>query len=258
MTFGVSRDQGAFEWAGTNLNAIFAQRSNIFRLRVWRMLFDIIRFNLQAPNTLIYEDESILDPTSTSASQKVPSRSHESIGDYIKRGSYSDEFRDNYLIPMTAAVWSTDPDKCALDFPAVTLIRFMWNHHLLSTFSARPPWKTIGEGSNLYIKAVLKEYPEAKIHLSTPIETLVVKPDGKILLELGGKGVEEFDHVILATHGDQAMKIMELAATPEERAILSEFKTTRNEAVLHSDINVSYIFVSLKAFECTNNITAYA
>ena len=242
MTFGVSRDMGSFEWAGTNLSSVFAQRANLLRPRFWRMLLDIIRFNLQAPNMLIDEEESEVDSTMGPPPKTLPKTNHESIGEYLQRGGYSDEFRDNYLIPMTAAVWSTDPDKAALKFPAITLIRFMWNHHLLSTVSARPPWKTIKEGSKLYIDAVLKSHPEAEVHLSSRVDTLAVKPDGKILLQFKNgqtEDVQEFDHVLLATHGDQAMKIMDLAATEEERDILSTFRTTKNTAILHSDISVS-------------------
>ena len=244
MTFGVSRDQGAFEWAGTNLSSVFAQRSNILSLGIWRMLLDIVRFNLQAPNLLVNEEESEVEPTTPMPPTKLPKRNHESIGEYLQRGGYSDEFRDNYLIPMTAAVWSTDPGKAALTFPAITLIRFMWNHHLLSTVSTRPPWKTIKGGSKLYIDAVLQSYPKANVHLSSRVDTLAVKPDGKILLQFKDgqqEQVREFDHVLLATHGDQAMKIMDLAATEEERAILSAFKTTRNTAILHSDVRVSSV-----------------
>ncbi|KAI4151540.1 MAG: hypothetical protein LQ340_003444 [Diploschistes diacapsis] len=240
MTFGVSRDQGAFEWAGTNLPSLFAQRSNLFQPRFWRMLLDIIRFNLQAPNLLVSEEESETSPTERRSPAKTPKQDHETIGEYLQRGGYSDEFRDNYLIPMTAAVWSTEPNKAALAFPAVTLVRFMWNHHLLSTVATRPPWMTIKEGSKLYIDAVLKSHPEANIHMSSPVETLAVKPDGKILLQFkmdSQEQVQEFDHVILASHGDQAMKIMDLSATNEERSILSAFETTKNTAILHSDIS---------------------
>lgn len=108
MSFSVSRDQGRFEWAGSSLNTLFCQRRNFFSPRMWRMLFDIVRFNLSATNVLI-EDEPAL----------------ETIGEYLEREQYSDVFRDDYLIPMAAAVWSTSPDRCLLDFPAVTLIRFL-------------------------------------------------------------------------------------------------------------------------------------
>lgn len=108
MTFSVSRDQGLFEWAGSGLDALFCQRGNLLSPKMWRMIFDIVRFNQFALDEL-----------------RTDTPTDETIGDYLEREGYSNVFRDDYLIPMAAAVWSTSPDKCALDFPAVTLIRFM-------------------------------------------------------------------------------------------------------------------------------------
>lgn len=121
MTFGVSRDQGLFEWAGTSLGALFAQRRNFLSPKMWRMVFDIVRFNQFALDLLNEEDE----PTPTKTSMLNHIDRAETIGEYLEREGYSDAFRDDYLIPMTAAVWSTSPDKCSLEFPAVTLVRFM-------------------------------------------------------------------------------------------------------------------------------------
>ena len=125
MTFAVSRDRGKFEWSGEG-QGVFAQRRNIFRPKHWRMIFDIIRFNQYALD-LLYDDGS----------------RNLTIGEYLKRENYSQAFCDDYLIPMTAAVWSTSPDKASLEFPAQTLLRFMWNHHLLSTLATRPDWYEI-------------------------------------------------------------------------------------------------------------------
>jgi predicted NAD/FAD-binding protein len=122
MTFGVSRDDGLFEWAGTSLSAVFAQRRNILSLRVWRMIFDIIRFNQFALDLLRDEEKSQIYANGNGVHHAEP---QETIGEYLDREGYSDTFRDDYLIPMTAAVWSTSPDKCSLEFPAVTLVRFM-------------------------------------------------------------------------------------------------------------------------------------
>lgn len=122
MTFGVSRDCGLFEWAGTSLSAVFAQRQNIFSLRMWRMIFDIIRFNQFALDLLKVEEKS---EVFTNGNSGHHAEGQETIGQYLGREGYSDAFRDDYLIPMTAAVWSTSPDKCSLEFPAVTLVRFM-------------------------------------------------------------------------------------------------------------------------------------
>ena len=109
MTFGVSRDQGAFEWAGTSLAAVFCQARNIVSPRMWRMIFDIVRFNQFALDVLMKDSDQGL----------------ETIGEYLDRNGYSDAFRDDYLIPMTAAIWSTSPGKCIDDFPLLTLIRFL-------------------------------------------------------------------------------------------------------------------------------------
>jgi len=139
MTFGVSRDKGLFEWAGTSLSAVFAQRWNILSPRMWRMIFDIIRFNQFALDLLKKEGYSYEytnghangngngngNGNSNGRVHPVKERELETIGEYLDREGYSDAFRDDYLIPMTAAVWSTSPDKCSLEFPAVTLVRFM-------------------------------------------------------------------------------------------------------------------------------------
>ena len=236
MTFGVSRDQGLFEWAGTSLAAVFAQRANLLSPRMWRLIFDIVRFNQFALDVLHREDESENDPTARNGKQPRRRRP-ESIGEYLDREGYSQTFRDDYLIPMTAAVWSTSPDKCSLHFPAVTLIRFMWNHHLLSTVSRRPDWMTIPGGSKQYIDAVLRDFPKDRVHLSAKVTGLTPTKSGPVVLTANDKD-RTFDHVILATHGDQALDILRPVATAEEVDILSGFQTSRNVAVLHSDLSL--------------------
>jgi predicted NAD/FAD-binding protein len=108
MSFSVSRDKGFFEWAGSSIGALFCQRGNLFSPKMWRMMFDIVRFNQFALDVL-----------------RTDQPTDETVGQYLDREGYSNAFRNDYLIPMTAAVWSTSPDKCTLDFPAVTLIRFL-------------------------------------------------------------------------------------------------------------------------------------
>ncbi|KAK0639985.1 hypothetical protein DIS24_g9786 [Lasiodiplodia hormozganensis] len=220
MTFGISRDEGAFEWSGTSLSSIFAQRENLFRPSHWRMIFDIIRFNQFALNLL--QDESGVDLEL-------------SIGEYLDREGYSASFRDDYLIPMTACVWSTGADKCALEFPALTLIRFLWNHHLLSTISVRPPWLTVKNGSRSYINAVMRNFPSGRVHLSTPVKS-VTNEDGKVVVELPNGQRDVFDDVILACHGNQVRDIISASATAEEKEIMSAFHTSPNTVFLHSDI----------------------
>lgn len=232
MTFGVSRDQGAFEWAGTSLASVFAQRRNLWRPSMWRMLFDIVRFNQYALDLLADEDESEVDPV---AKTDPPSRTktQQTIGEYLDQHGYSEAFRNDYLIPMTASVWSTSPDKASLHFPAITLVRFLWNHHLLSTVAARPTWMTIPGGSRQYIDAVLAKSPSAQIHLGIHVHAISSNA-GKMTLT-HDRGMDTFDHVILACHGDTAHQLL---AGQEECKVLSAFQTSPNTAILHSDRNL--------------------
>ena len=239
MTFGVSRDQGLFEWAGTSLSAIFAQRRNLFKFRMWQMIFDIVRFNQFALDLLVEEDESEVDPSGPNGCTKSSARprKQQSIGEYLDQNHYSDAFRNDYLIPMTASVWSTSPDKASLEFPAITLVRFLWNHHLLNTVAARPTWMTIPGGSQKYIDTIMKDVRAEQVHLSTSVESVLSSKEGVSLCRSDGQ-LEAFDHVILATHGDTAASIIAASATAEEESIMSGFHTSRNTAVLHSDLTL--------------------
>lgn len=197
---------------------------------MWRMIFDIIRFNQYALDFLSEEVD-------ISNMQSVKSNREETIGEYLCRNNYSDKFRNDYLIPMTACIWSTGPDKCLLEFPATTLIRFLWNHHLLNTITTRPPWLTIPGGSNQYIEAVMKDFPQDRVHLNTPVN--LAKSDfGSVTLQTAGGFNESFDHVILAIHGDQALDLIHKHGTEEEISILNRFHNSKNTAILHSDLSV--------------------
>lgn len=268
MTFGVSRDHGAFEWSGEG-QGIFAQRRNLFRLRHWRMIFDIIRFNQFALDLLADDDEDGVARLGSSVGNRKQLRDL-TIGQYLDREGYSQSFRDDYLIPMTAAVWSTSPDKTSLEFPAHTLIRFMWNHHLLSTLAVRPPWLTIAGGSQRYIDAIVKGYPAGKLHIHTSCEVAnIVRPsaagDGGVSLswidhESGCIEGDVFHHVVLATHGDDVLPLLAKQPTQndttdntertiksssysqhvsiKEFEVFSAFQTTENVCYLHSDLSL--------------------
>lgn len=122
MTYAVSRDEGAFEWAGKSLRAAFAQQRNMLSLRMWRMLFDIIRFN-QFALDLFMVDQNNEECTHADGCQHT--ERVETIAQYLERKGYSRAFREHYLIPRVAAAWSTSPEDCPLELPAVTLVRFM-------------------------------------------------------------------------------------------------------------------------------------
>ncbi|KAL1924852.1 uncharacterized protein VTP21DRAFT_4506 [Calcarisporiella thermophila] len=217
MSFSVSRDNGRFEWAGTDLTTIFSQKSNLLRLGHWRMLYDILKFNYCAPVMLTLQEGH-------------PDRDL-TLGEYLDREGYSKEFRDNYLLPMTAAIWSTPPDQCATEFPVYTLIRFMHNHCLMQ-ISHRPQWLTVCHGSRNYIQALTSKVDE--VRLATPVKR-VLRKGGKVVV-LDEKGNDEtYDQVVFASHADETLALLGEDATPEEREILGSVKFSENVAVVHCD-----------------------
>ncbi|KDE07152.1 hypothetical protein MVLG_02556 [Microbotryum lychnidis-dioicae p1A1 Lamole] len=219
MSFSVSRDRGLFEWAGASPAALFAQPLNLLNPSHWRMVWDILRFNVGALEVLQRGDRG------------------ESIGDYLARERYSQTFIDNYLLPMTAAIWSTPPDKAALDFPALTLIRFMYNHHLMQILD-RPTWLTVKNGSHSYVNRILERLDPAKYHQGHRIESVRTGGKGRKVVLKDSEGNEtDWDHVIFACHADTTLKILEKGEgiTEEERRILGGFEFSKNRAVLHSD-----------------------
>lgn len=276
MTFGVSRDHGAFEWSGET-RGIFAQKRNLFRPRHWRMIFDIVRFNQFALDVLAEDDEGGIRRLGFSAKDRKRV-AEMSIGDYLDQEGYSQGFRDDYLIPMTAAVWSTSPDKASLEFPVRTLIRFFYNHHLLSTLAERPPWLTIPGGAQRYIDAIVSQYPTDRLHIHTSCEVAnILRPtktgDGPVTVSWinansGRIEGDTYDHVILACHGDEILPLLskhgvrqQLASSAssasstfsskasfakasagaqsvseQEFEIFSAFETTENICYLHSDL----------------------
>ncbi|KAI0667621.1 FAD/NAD(P)-binding domain-containing protein [Trametes maxima] len=249
MTFAVSRDKGAFEWAGNNLTTVFCQPSRLLDPNMWRLLYDVLRFNASAQSLLLeLERDGIRE-------------NEVSIGSYLEQNGYSDSFRDNYLIPMTAAIWSTPPDKCALDFPARTLIQFMYNHHLLQ-ITGKPKWLTLRGGSRTYVQQILSRLPAPQLHLSTPIHAAKSIPvynksekSHRVELTTASGDTFAFDHVILACHTDTTVDILKAGGgmTPEETQILGAFKWNRNEAVLHCDERL--MPVSRIAWSCWNYLT---
>ncbi|KAG7445519.1 FAD/NAD(P)-binding domain-containing protein [Guyanagaster necrorhizus] len=226
MSFSISRDNGAFEWASDSLATLFCQPWRIFDGTLWRMLYDIFRFNASARRLVSRWNKMDIDDCDGC-----------SIGEYLERGAYSDTFRDNYLIPMTAAIWSTPPNTCALDFPARTLIQFMHNHFLLQ-LTGKPSWLIFKDGSQAYIKMILLKLASSQLHLCTPVKSVKNTSSDKGVVLTTADGQEEvYDHVIMACHSDTALSILKEGGgiRPEEENILSMFKWTKNESVLHSD-----------------------
>ena len=154
------------------------------------------------------------------------------LSEYVRAGGYSESFRRHYLVPMTAALWSTAP-SLALEFPAETLIRFFENHRMLGF--RRHRWRTVAGGSRTYVRALL-ERSGLPIHLGAPVRSLVRTGDGVELRTDDGE-VRGFDGVVVATHAPQALALL-ADPSDDERRLLSAFVTTPNETVLHTDARV--------------------
>jgi uncharacterized protein len=213
MSFGVSLDDGRVEYSGHSLRGLFAQRSNLLRPRFWRMLKDILRFYREAPHDArtLRED----GPT---------------LGDYLTAGRYGDAFRDHYVLPLASAIWSAAPAEI-MAYPAAAFLRFQDNHGLLR-LRDRPDWRTVKGGSQSYVSRLTKSFA-AQIRTNAAIAR-IERIGGKAVIVHAGGERETFDHVVLATHADEALALLP-DASDDERALLGAFRYSRNEAILHTD-----------------------
>src|SRR5690606_30134364 len=209
MSFAVSRDQGRFEYAAPGL---FAQRRNLLPPRFWSMLGEMLRFYRQAPVDLA----GLTDPQLT-------------LGDYLKREGFSEAFREDHLLPMAAAIWSS-PAHTLMDYPAEAFIRFCGNHGLLKLVG-RPLWRTVEGGSRIYVERLAQAISD--IRLSCGV-TAVRRTDKGVVVHDSQGGAARFDHVVIGAHADQALAML-AEPTARERQVLGAFRYSRNLTVLHTD-----------------------
>jgi predicted NAD/FAD-binding protein len=217
MSFAVSvPTTGArrIEWAGTDLSSVFAQRRNLASPRFFGMLADILRFNRQA----------------TRIAQAGEADGGQTLGEFLDRHRYGENFRRWYLLPMAAAIWSC-PMHTMLAYPLATFIRFCHNHGLLQV-TDRPHWFTVAGGARQYVRKIAARLTD--LRLGTPV--LQVRRNeaaGKVSLRTA-RGVEVFDHVVLACHSDQSATLL-ADADDNERRLLAGARYQPNRAVLHTD-----------------------
>ena len=215
MSFSVKCETSGLEYNGTNINKLFAQRMNIFKPKFLKMILGILKFNKEAKKYL-------QTPNTT-----------DTLRDFVDKVHLSSEVVNYYLIPMASAVWSADPRQM-FDFPAEFILRF-WENHGFLEIDDRPQWYVIKGGSRAYISPLIASFKD-QIRLSSPV-TKITRQGAKCLVEVHGKDSEEFDRVIIATHSDQAIKLL-ADPSEEENSLLSSIPYQRNEAVLHTNINI--------------------
>lgn len=212
MSFSVSVDGGALEYAGTDLAGLFGQKRNLIRPRFWGMLRDIARFYRDAE-----ADASALDPDL-------------SLGAYLSARGYGAAFVQDHLLPMAAAIWSTPASRVA-DYPALAFIRFCANHGLLK-LRDRPQWRTVNGGSREYVRRITAPL-DGTMRLNCQVRAIRRLPNG-VIVETDGVAPERFDHVVIATHAPQARAMLH-DPSDAEATLLGAIGTSDNLVVMHRD-----------------------
>ena len=218
MSFAVSVGPHAFEWCGTSLSTLFAQPTNALRPGFWRMLADIARFNRQATALALRADAG--QPTDELS---MP------LGEFLQRHRYGRTFRDGYLLPMAAAIWSC-PMRTMAAFPMGSFARFFHNHGLLS-LTDRPQWHTVRGGSREYVRRIAAQLDD--VRPGTPVlavRRLGAQGAAGVAISTAS-GTEAFDQVVLACHSDQAMTLL-TDLDPQERDILQAIPYQPNQGSL--------------------------
>ncbi len=223
MSFSVQTYDDAngqeLEWSGSNLNTVFAQRSNLRNPRFWGMLRDLLRFNAL---------------TTALASNGADAQLAQPLGAFLQQHGFGKAFCDWYFLPMMACIWSC-PTAQMLQFPVATMVRFCHNHGLLQ-ISHRPQWWTVRGGAKHYVQRIVDGIADK--HLNTPVRRIAFAPPGPsqasgVWLHTDA-GAQWFDKVIIATHSDQALQMLEEPSAPE-REVLGAIRYQPNTAVLHTD-----------------------
>lgn len=215
MSFSVKNEQSGLEYNGHSLNTLFSQRRNLLSPAFHRMIRDILRFNRESLEALALGELDI------------------SLGEYLARGRYSEMFIQQYILPMGAAIWSTDPVQMQ-SFPARLFISF-FNHHGLLSIKDRPVWRVIQGGSRAYIEPLTNNFRHC-IRLKSPVSSIRRLPS-HVEITARGHAPEKFDAVFIAAHSDQALRML---ADPSdaERSVLGAIRYQENQATIHTDESV--------------------
>ena len=211
MSFSVFSKENNFEYNGTTLNSLFSQRRNLLSPKFLKMIFEILRFNKES---IKLKSKTIL------------------LKQYLKNNNYSTYFCKNYILPMGAAIWSSDINTI-LNFPAHFFIDFFKNHGMLSVTN-RPQWLTIKGGSQEYVKKLTSGFKN-KIRLNSKIKN-IVRYKSYVVIE-DNKSKEKFDYVFFACHSDEALEILK-KPTADEVKILSALPYQKNDIILHTDSSI--------------------
>ena len=213
MSFAASIDGGRVEYSGQSAWAIFAKKSNAASPTFWRMLTEIPRFHREAKKAL---DGGFCE--------------HASLGEFVAERRYGRGFRDHFLKPMAAAIWSTPAIK-VLEYPALSFFNFFENHGLLKVQNGQH-WRTVAGGSQCYVRELEKAFADT-VRLSSGVAKIERAANGVLVTDVNGHA-DRFDQVVVASHANAALEML-CDAAQDEREVLSAFAYQPNRAVLHTD-----------------------
>lgn len=220
MSFSVQVPQAdgseGLEWSGNNLSTVFAQRRNLLNPKFLGMLQDLLRFNRLCTELAESGKEEAL---------KQP------LADFLDQHKLGTPFREWYFLPMLGCIWSCPTDQM-LQFPVATMIRFCHNHGLLQV-NNRPQWFTVRGGARNYVNKVVAQLHDAR--LNSPVSLIERHANGVWVHTPNGP--EPFDHVVIATHTDQALTMLDRPSAMENN-VLAQIGYQPNLAVLHTDASL--------------------
>ncbi len=215
MSFSVQHLPTGLEFNGMGLDKVFAQRRNLLRPRFYNLLFQIIRFFRLAQEAL-----------------KNPGTGSLTVGEFTRKYGLGQDFLDFYLVPMSSAVWSTDPVR-VLEFPAMSLLHFFQNHGFLGV-TTHHPWFTVEGGAKSYVDKILAAVRPVRLPAKV---VAVAELAGSVRVRTEDGREESFDRAIIAAHADEALAML---AEPDadQRRLLGAFGYQENTAILHTDASV--------------------
>ena len=214
ISFGYSHEKTGFQYASSNLNSLFAQRRNLLAPGFWSMLAEILLFNRMVLHRL---QKGLLEDLT--------------LGQFLRRFRFSGRFREQYLFPMVAAIWSA-PDVAVERFPMLTFAHFFDNHGLL-TIHRHPQWYYVAGGSHTYVKAFLDQF-QGKVFTRSDIVSMQ-RSNGGVTIKDADGATQTFDRVVIATHADEAYRLL-ADPSDDERRLLGAWRYSTNQTYLHTDL----------------------
>ena len=214
MSFSVSIKDTNVEYGGSGFNAIFANKKNLLNFKFLKMINEIINFYKTAPSLVNTETSNV------------------TLGDYLKSSKLSKYFIEYHIIPMVAAIWSM-PFQKAKEMPLKLFLNFFTNHGLFK-LKNRPQWYTVSNRSRTYVKKVLEKI-SGEVFKNYKVSK-ILRSENNVRILIGNEYLD-YDHVILASHADQSLELLDDPSL-EESEILKKFTYVSNEAYLHRDENL--------------------